>query len=105
MIECISLATGILSGLVLLYCIFKHKRFDELKITMIQVVSWIFCSIALYLPFIKFKQARLIDDYCCMTEAVVPSHIFSTVLLGMVLILNITLFFLNRKALKGKIIG
>ena len=101
MIECISLATGILSGLVLLYCSFKCKQFDDLKITMIQVVSWILCSIALYLPFIKFKQASLIDDYSGMTNAVVPSHNFSSVLLCVVLILNIILFFLNKNGKKN----
>ena len=95
--EIIALVMGILSWVILLYCIIRHSHLDELKLTKLQVFSWTLCSIALYCPYVTLKQERAVEDIAALIDTVTPYHFCASVLLCVTLILSFTIFFLNRK--------
>ncbi len=95
--EIIALVMGVLSWVILLYCVIKHDHLDELKVTKLQVVSWMLCSIALYCPYVTLKQELAVEDIAALMDTIRAYHFSTSVLLCVTLILSFTIFFLNRK--------
>ena len=95
-----ALITGLLSWIILLYCIIRCKHFNNLKIAKLQVLSWALCSIALYFPSLTLKLEHLSDNYRGMIDAVSPFHLAELTLLLVNVLLNITLLLINSKSKK-----
>lgn len=98
MIELVALFMGLISWILLLYCIFKHRHFSRLKTTKFQAVSWSLCSVALYFPSLSQQLEFLSKDYDGIIDCVSTFHLASLLLLLVTFILSITLLFLSRKS-------
>lgn len=100
MIELFALITGLLSWIILLYCIIRHKHINNLKTAKLQALSWALCSIALYCPSLSLKLEHLSDDYSGVIDTVSPFHFAESILLLVNVFLNITLLLINSKSKK-----
>lgn len=100
MIEISALILGLISWFLILYCIFRHKHINNLKIAKLQALSWALCSIALYCPSISLKLEHLTDDYSGIFDTVSPFHFAESILLLVNVLLNITLLLINSKSKK-----
>lgn len=98
MIELAALVLGLVSWVLLLYCIFRHKHLDRLKIFKFQALSWALCSVALYIPSLSQQLEFARDDYDGIIDCVSTFHLASLSLLAVTLVLSVISLCLSKKA-------
>lgn len=98
MIELVALILGLVSWVLLLYCIFRHKHLDRLKIFKFQALSWALCSVGLYIPSLSQKLQLLSNDYDGIIDCINGFHVASLSLLAVTLVLSVISLCLSKKS-------
>lgn len=96
MLQILALLLGLAAWGVLIYTIIKKQKISRQKKGFLHTVSWIFCSVSIYIPSLcqnlEFKE----KDYDSVIDCVSTYHLASVVVLVMTFILYIISVIISR---------
>lgn len=95
-LQLVSLFLGLMSWILLLYCIIRCKKIDNSRIIKFELLSWIVCAISIYTPWLSQYLELRTGDYDSLIDCTSTYHLATAGLLIVSVILTFILTLLSR---------